>query len=201
MASKRGTILAYAFGLLVIALTLAYTLISTRASKEPPVKYGSVPHFELVDVDGQKFESSRLQGKVWLASFIYTRCKGPCPLITAQLTALQADAFKIPGVLFVSFTMDPENDTPSVLKTYAEQHGAQSGRWIFLTGSKQLIRDSLMPHFSLAALDQNSDADPIIHSTKLAVVDKRGAIRGFFNGGDISLNPAILEVLKALERE
>lgn len=199
--AKRSTVVAYFVGAVVAMCAIAYAFVLIRAARTPAKSYGPAPTFMLVDQNGQAFGSAQLQGKIWVASFIYTRCKGPCPIITSQLGSLQAAAFLNPNVRFVSFTMDPENDTPAVLKKYAENSNASSKQWIFLSGPKELIRNHIMPGFSLAALDQNSDTDPVVHSTRLVLVDKKGVIRGFYNGGDTLQNAAILKALKQLEKE
>lgn len=101
--------------------------------------FGSVPEFTLLERSGQTVTAGTLRGKVWVANFIYTRCLLECPLMSntmAQLQGLVADAV---DVRLVSITVDPEYDTPEVLRRYAQSFAAHPQRWLFLTGDKEVI--------------------------------------------------------------
>ena len=97
-----------------------------------------IDDFELIDVDGEKVTKSHLLGKPWVVSFIFTRCVATCPAITASMRKLAAESKEI-DVRFVSLSVDPNYDTPAVLKRYAAQHGAKKSRWLFLTGDQRAI--------------------------------------------------------------
>ncbi|HEY2614678.1 MAG TPA: SCO family protein, partial [Chthoniobacterales bacterium] len=97
--------------------------------------YGVVPNFELVNQAGQPYGSAQLAGKIWIADFIFTTCPGPCPIISTRMSELQKPLQKT-DVRLVSFTVDPETDTPEVLSSYAEKLHAESARWNFLTGAR-----------------------------------------------------------------
>ncbi|MCH7812911.1 MAG: SCO family protein, partial [Planctomycetes bacterium] len=84
-----------------------------------------------------------------------------------------------PDVRLVSFSVDPERDTPRVLRRYAERYGADPERWLFLTGDEALIRAVAVEGFKLGSMD-----DLILHSAKFALVDRTGAIRGYYDSGD-----------------
>src|ERR1700686_554401 len=116
----------------VAALVLSLTACSRQTSSLPV--YYDVPAFDLVAQDGQAFDSKVLSGKIWVADFIYTTCPGPCPRMTSQMHEVQKATAKMQGVKLVSFTVDPERDTPPVLAEYAKMHGASAERWYFLTG-------------------------------------------------------------------
>lgn len=201
MAPKRTLILAYTVGAIATLLTIALTIPYFGRSSTKLIRYREAPSFELVDQDGRVFKSSSLRGKVWLVCFLYTRCKGPCPVLAHQLEGLQGDAFKNPNARFITISLDPEYDTPGVLSTFAKQHSAVGGKWLFLTGSKQTIRQLAEFGFSVTALDQQDEINPIIHSTKFVLVDKQGVIRAFFDGGQPENNPEILSAIRQLEKE
>src|SRR4029077_17286918 len=118
------------------AVFLAPVILLTAcgSSKSSLDDYGTVPEFTLTAQDGQPFSSRGLQGKIWVADFIYTTCSGPCPRMTSQMREVQDAIIKIPDVKLVSFTVDPAKDTPPVLADYARTHGALPERWSFLTG-------------------------------------------------------------------
>src|SRR6201997_88595 len=94
--------------------------------------YGKVPPFQLTNQTGEVFGSAQLAGKIWIADFIYTTCPGPCPMISSRMGELQKP-FEKTDVQLVSFSVDPEKDTPAVLRRYAEGLQAGPGRWDFLT--------------------------------------------------------------------
>src|SRR6185295_13308646 len=81
---------------------------------------GTVPAFQLINQDGQAFGSAQLAGKIWIADFVYTTCPGPCPMISSRMSELQKPLEKT-DVHLVSFTVDPEKDTPEVLRAYADK--------------------------------------------------------------------------------
>ena len=140
--------------------------------------YGSVPAFRLVNQGGQPFGSAQLVGKVWIADFIFTTCPGPCPMISTRMSELQKP-LENTDVHLVSFTVDPEKDTPEVLRGYAEKLHAQPKRWDFLTGPKAAIYDLSRNGFKLAASDSEEDGIPV-HSTRMILVDRHGEIRGYY---------------------
>jgi cytochrome oxidase Cu insertion factor (SCO1/SenC/PrrC family) len=101
--------------------------------------YGRVPEFSLTERSGRLVEASNLQGKVWIADFIYTHCTDTCPLQSAQMARLQTEYRDTPDLRLVSITVDPGRDTPQVLARYAARFGADPARWLFLTGEKGAI--------------------------------------------------------------
>lgn len=157
---------------------------------ELPV-FGKVADFELTERSGVKKSLGDLRGKVWIADFIFTRCAGICPLMSGKMAKIQKELKASPGVRFVSFSVDPEYDTPEVLKGYAERYGADAERWHFLTGDKKQVFDLSIQHFRLGvgdipeedreALDQS-----VQHSSKFVLVDGEGQIRGYYSSEDES---------------
>ncbi|MDA7925497.1 SCO family protein [Mariniblastus sp.] len=110
------------------------------ADASPSLKvYGRAPEFELIDQNGVEFTSDQLQGKPWIANFMFTGCVATCPKQTAELKAIQ-DQLRKDGqsdkIHLISFSVDPENDTPAVLNRYASNNGVDDQVWKFLTGEK-----------------------------------------------------------------
>lgn len=147
---------------------------------------GAAPSFSLTDQSGRSFGSDDLQGAIWLANFIFTRCEATCPMQTAQLAALHAntaDDEALNDVQFVSFSVDPEYDTPPVLKAYSEKYGADPDRWRFVTGAREEIWQLSTQGFKLATGEAPADAaSPLFHATQVALVDGQGRIRGYYDG-------------------
>jgi len=142
--------------------------------------FGTVPSFGLTNQDGQRFGSAQLSGKIWIADFIFTSCPGPCPLMSTRMSELQKPLEKT-DVHLVSFTVDPEKDTPVVLRYYAQKLNAQPKRWDFLTGSRATIYSLSRDGFKLGIATDEDDAGTPVHSTRVVLVDRRGAIRGYYD--------------------
>jgi protein SCO1/2 len=163
------------------ALILAVpTVAVVRYHPSPPLpELGRVPSFALTDQAGQPFSARDLDGKVWVADFIFTSCAEVCPRLTAQMAALQ----QLPELRLVSFTVDPERDTVERLRGYATGFHADRARWKFLTGPAQQIEDAVVRGFKMGISrekdDHASDGFAILHGTRLVLVDGRGAIRGY----------------------
>lgn len=150
--------------------------------------YGSVPDFSLTERNGEAIGLAHLRGKVWVADFMYTTCTDTCPLQTAALARLQEQFASAPDFHLVSFTVDPERDTPEVLALYADKYRADAGRWYFLTGQRdrliRLIRDGF--YLSVATLPTDADASGMIpHSPRFVLVDKQARIRGYYDSREI----------------
>ena len=162
--------------------------------------YGMVPPFQLVNQNGQPFGSAQLNGKIWIADFIFTSCRGPCPLISTRMSELQKPLEKT-DVHLVSFSVDPETDTPEVLRGYAEKLHAEPKRWDFLTGPKSAIYKLSHDGFKLAISD-GSDAEGIpVHSTRMVLVDRQGQIRGYYEGTEADAMTKLLADTNHLLRE
>ncbi|HKR54113.1 MAG TPA: SCO family protein [Chthoniobacterales bacterium] len=142
--------------------------------------YGSLPPFQLTNQDGKPFGSSNLAGKIWIADFIYSTCPGPCPMISTRMSEMQKPLAKT-DVHFVSFTVDPDKDTPERLREYAGQLRAEPGRWDFLTGPKSEIYNLSLNGFKLAAAARSSENPEPLHSTRMILVDRHGQIRGYYD--------------------
>ncbi len=153
-------------------------------SAPAPAVIGTLPDFNLTKQDGAPVATGDLAGKVWIADFIFTRCAGPCPRMTQRMADLQGQLSGAPEVRFVSFSVDPEYDTPEVLTRYAEQFGADTNTWSFLTGNRDTIYDLSIKGFKLA-VDDDTDYDHlIIHSTRFVLVDQNSRIRGYYDEDD-----------------
>lgn len=156
----------------------------TRRVPEPPPVLGEIPAYELTNQDNQPFGSKNMNGKAYVASFVFTRCKTFCPVIFQHLKALQEKIklSKLP-LTIVSITVDPEFDSPEVLKKQAEQLGADPSFWTFLTGERptlsKLIEGGFMVGMGEAVI--NSGMMDIAHAQKLVLVDRDGKIRGYYD--------------------
>ena len=136
-----------------------------------------LPDFSLTDQRGAPFALSDLHGKVWVADFIFTSCGTICPPMTIEMASLQNE-LATEDIHFVSFSVDPERDTPEVLFRYADYYGADDNRWAFLTGQKEAIYQLAHEGFNLAAGHRGSE---ILHSTRFVLVDRNQQVRGYYD--------------------
>jgi protein SCO1/2 len=165
---------------------LAYVnLKSTRPPSLPSnlEKISQVPAFQLTDQTGKSITLEDLKGKIWAANFIFTRCKGPCPITVLRMQDLNTKLKKVRGnVELVTFTVDPEYDTPEILKTFSEPLGADPASWKFLTGTPDAIQKIVVTGL-LQPLAKEPDGTPA-HSSRIVLVDREGWLRGYHDGLD-----------------
>jgi protein SCO1/2 len=180
--------LAWKLGLFLTPILIAAGLFFLRqvevarlASNQLP-DIGTVPAFQLVNQDNQSFGTEQLRDKIWIADFIYTRCPGPCPMISSRMGEVQKP-LQNTDVKLVTFSVDPQRDTPQVLRDYAARLNAEPGRWNFLTGDRETIYRLAKDAFKLATIDDPQGPGPI-HSTRMVLVDRRGSIRGYYDALD-----------------
>lgn len=172
------------------------------ASPTPPASVGAdldwpAGPFSLTERSGKTVTDRDLLGSVWVASFVFTRCSGPCPAVTSTVARLQAELKDLPGVKFVTFTVDPARDDLSTLCDYANNRGADPERWLFLTGEETTIHKLLHDRFKQGVVRKTGDdvkpGDEFGHSTRLLLVDKNGIIRAAFDGLPNERMPELFE--------
>ncbi len=169
-------------------------------------RINDVPPFILTERSGRTITNQDLRGKIWIADFIYTTCPGPCPVITANMARIQNAVAHDPDVQLVSFTVDPQNDTPAVLTAYANKFGADPNRWWFLTGPEKSLDDLIENGFYQVVQDNRGHPlEPgqftVTHSTSLVLVDANGVIRGSYDGIGNDGRTNLLNGIKTLEKE
>jgi len=161
-------------------------------------KLWQLPDFNLTERSGQAMSLADFKGKVWVADFFYTTCPGPCPMMTSRLSALQDKLAGKADVRLVSISLDPEKDTPEVLRQYAERFKAGPD-WLFFTGDKTAIRTLSEKGFKLAAIEERNSPEPIVHSTKLVLIDREGWVRGFYEAvGEDQTAKIVADIEKVL---
>lgn len=181
---------------LLTLATLLLTGCSRSASSALPDLY-AVPDFTLTAQDGREFLSSReLKGKVWMGQFIFTTCTGPCPRMATLLGRIQNATTDLADVRFVSFTVDPENDTPQALTEFGRRHKADFSRWSLLTGPKQALHYLKREVFKLGDVDATLN-----HSTRLILIDRKMRVRAFPESDDPEKLAAIVADIRSLLAE
>jgi protein SCO1/2 len=172
---------------MIVALAGAGVEAAPKPEALPAI--GPAPAFTLTAQDERRLSLADLRGKVVVLTFIYTACADTCPLLTAKMAALQGRLGADFGarVFFVSVTVDPERDTPAVLKGYGVTHGARFDGWAFLTGTPAEIRDVGKRYGIFAKKTARGDVD---HTFLTSVIDPRGVLRVQYMG--VRFDPAEL---------
>jgi protein SCO1/2 len=139
-------------------------------------KIAPAPAFALTSQDGKPVALADFRDKVVAVTFIYTSCKDTCPVLTALMAYVQDKLGPDFGkrIAFISITVDPERDTPEVLKRYAETFGANFNGWAFLTGDPAAIQDVVLRYGAFAAKDADGQVD---HTFLTSIVDRSGTLR------------------------
>jgi protein SCO1/2 len=169
---------------LVLTLVILASLIPAQprdiphhTSQEPPLpKIAPAPEFALTSQDGAAVTLEDFRGKVVAVTFIFTHCTATCPVLTPMMSFVQDRLGRDFGakIAFVSITVDPERDTPDVLKEYAHAFGADLAGWSFLTGTPAAIRDVTRRYGLFASKTANGDVE---HTFLTSIVDPHGILR------------------------
>lgn len=178
--------------------------VACSGPEEEIPTYFAAPAFRLTDQTGATFSSDALRGKVWIASFFFTSCRTVCPLITSKTGNVRRRlAAHGDDVWFVSLSVDPERDTPEALREYARRMHAEAPNWRFLTGSRQALTRTITGGFKQVMQDNPSDGSnaDLLHGTRLALVDRRGRVRGFYETDGAGLDRLVSFAERLLAEE
>lgn len=181
----------WVLGIALIVIGPLSRALSHRVPPPPAMKI-PLPAFELTDERGQPFGTEQLKGRVWAADFVFTSCPTVCPKLTARMAQIQhrsrhlGEAFHL-----VTFTVDPENDTPEVLAAYAQSYHANGARWSFLTGRLDALETTIVKGFKIAMGKEESEPGSgifsIFHGERLVLVDQDGNIRGYYEANEVGM--------------
>jgi protein SCO1/2 len=161
-----------------------------------------VPNAALIDENAKPVRLDANHGYVTVYDFIFTNCAGTCPMMTGTMRRLTAKVSRDAKVRFVSISVDPQRDTPAVLRDYAAKV-RNDPRWTFLTGERAAIIDLSVNGFKLAAGDTANQPgnEPLLHSAKFAVADKHGVIRDYYGATNDDAVEHVAGVIDDLLRE
>ena len=197
----------------IFALALLAILLGACQRKELPV-LGQIPNFKLTTQEAKTFTQEEMKGKVWVADFIFTSCGGACPLMTermkksiqAALQEMRLEGADAPAKI-VSFSVDPERDTPEVLARYAETHGAQPELWVFLTGPLEEITRTVVQGFKISMGKVPSQAPnqeeiwEVVHGEQFLLIDRQGRIRGYYSSEGNDLRRLLADLRSLIQGE
>lgn len=148
--------------------------------------YPTIPAFKFLNQDSIWIESKQMKGKIWVANFFFTSCPTICPKMTAQMKRLAIKNKDLEKeIQFMSFSINPDRDKPSVLRRFIKHHGIEAKNWYFFTGQKEedvhFLGDQ---NFLVNAREDMGSEGGYAHSEAFVLVDKEGYIRGMYNGTD-----------------
>ena len=193
-------------GILLTAIVIfgAFGWSKLQQGQMPDLRpIGELPSFTLTNQDGRAVSLADLRGQVWVADIIFSRCAGPCPVMTQHMSELQKILPAKNPVRLVTLTTDPEFDGPEVLKRYGERFQADFNRWSFLTGTKREIGRLAVDGMKLAAMEKppqerETERDLFIHSELFVFIDKQGRLRGSVESYDPKMKRKVLAAVKEL---
>lgn len=164
----------------------------------PPVVL-ELPAYKLTNEQGQPFGAENLRGKTYIANFVFTTCPSVCPKLSKRMAEVQERTKDLGDALhLVTFSVDPENDTPEVLRGYAQKYSADPNRWVFLTGQMKDIEPVVVKGFKMM-LDKReapSGMFEIVHGERFVLVDGKGFIRGFYDATSEGIEALITDARK-----
>lgn len=141
-----------------------------------------IPDFAFTNQEGNRVGKAQMEGKITIVDFFFTSCPSICPDMSREMERVN-DMFRDePRLQILSISIDPEYDSPAILKEYADRHYAKAGKWDFLTGDKLETYRLARCGFVIPTLDGNGVAEDFAHSDKFILVDELGRIRGYYSG-------------------
>jgi protein SCO1/2 len=169
----------------------------------PDTMYHRVPDFALANQEGEEVSFSDFEGKIIVADFFFTTCPTICPIMTKQMTRLQwlLEDNSYDDVHFLSYTVNPENDTPEVLKSYALDQGADLNKWTFLTGDQKAIFELGFEGYLLSTQEDELAPGGFLHSSMFVLLDRDRHIRGFYDGTSTKEVDDLVTDIKMLKKQ
>jgi protein SCO1 len=155
-----------------------------NAVKINDTSYHSVPDFHFTDQNNHKVDQNAVKGKIYVTEFFFTTCQSICPIMNSNLERIYSKFKSDPEFLILSHTVDPEEDSVEVLKRYADSHGVNDDKWLFVTGTKPDLYGIARKGYLLDANEGDGGAEAFIHTQNFALVDKERHIRGYYDGTD-----------------
>lgn len=174
------------FPLITIIVCSIFMSCKKQENSGELLKIGTVPKFELLNQNNEFITNKSLLGKVYVLEFFFSTCPSICPKMNKNMLILEKYFLKNPEFGIISITINPEFDTPKILKLHAKALGVQSSNWFFLTGDKETILKLSNSGFNIYAGENNKKLGNFEHSGLFALIDKKGFIR---SRKDTSGNP------------
>lgn len=160
-----------------------------------------VPNFSFLNQEGDTITKKDIAGKIYIADYFFTTCKGICPIMKKQMNRVYKEFIGDSEIVFLSHTVDPETDNVETMKEFATRYNAKPKKWFFLTGSKKELYEQARNGYFLDPSTGTGDEDDFIHTQNFALVDKNFHIRGYFDGTDTADVSRLILEIKVLKME
>lgn len=198
--STRGRPKPWVWVVIVLAFVSLFAvrmLLAQRLSALPVLV--ELPAYQLTSEQGQAFGAENLRGKTYVANFVFTSCPSVCPRLTKRMAEVQERTKDLGDALhLVTFSVDPETDTPEVLRGYAQKYNADPKRWVFLTGQLTAIEPVVVKGFKMVMGKKETTPGmfEIVHGERFVLVDGKGFVRGFYEATNEGIDKLIVDARK-----
>lgn len=179
----------------------ALPILGAREVVNGDTVFHTIAPFQFVDQDSSVVTQADFMGKIYVADFFFTSCRTICPIMKTQMLRVYEATADMPDVLLLSHTIDPEWDTVQLLHDFAARLGVESRRWHFVTGVKDSIYKIAQTSYYATAMEDRTEPDGFIHSGAFLLIDRKGRIRGKYDGTKEEEVNRLIGDIKRLRRE
>ena len=207
---KNYSYVGISFIILLFGIWAVPKIVDSLSGKELAT-IGTVPDFSFTDQNGATVTNQTYKGKVYVAEFFFTTCPSICPIMNQNMVRVQNEFYGNPDLGIASFSIDPEYDTPEILKDYAESYQITNPSWHLLTGDKSKIHQLANAGFNLYVGEAGEVEGGFEHSGYFALIDKNGQIRSridehgnpiiYYDGLEMEGIQMLMEDIKILLKE
>lgn len=198
--------------LIVLLCFVAFTSCKKQERKQLPILgqrsvvgsdtvYHTIAQFEFIDQDSATITNETFKDKIYVADFFFTSCRTICPIMKTQLLRIYEATENTPEILILSHTIDPEHDTVALLRDFAARLGVESSRWHFVTGARDSIYHIAQTSYFATAMEDRGEPDGFVHSGAFMLIDKKGRIRGKYDGTRPAETDRLMVDLNILRQE
>ncbi|HAK79078.1 MAG TPA: SCO family protein [Runella sp.] len=163
--------------------------------------YHTIPDFKFVNQEGDTVSAQNFNDKIYVADFFFTTCPTICPVMKKQMKKVYEKFKGENEVAILSHTIDPDHDTPTVLKEYAKDLGVSGTQWMFVTGPREKIYEIGEKQYLVVAGADSTAPGGYIHSGAFVLVDKQKRVRGMYNGTDEAGTQRLIADIERLRKE
>lgn len=180
---------------------LVLPIMGPKVSQNGDTIYHQIADFELTNQANEKISRKTVDHKIYVANFFFATCQSICPEMSTNLEDVQREFEEDDSVLILSHSVNPLHDTVEVLKDYAASYGAIAGKWHLLTGDKKQIYELAKSSYLVNALEDDGTPEGFLHSELFLLVDKKGRIRGMYDGTDKAQVSKLIADIRLLKTE
>jgi cytochrome oxidase Cu insertion factor (SCO1/SenC/PrrC family) len=192
-----------AVAVIITIAVLCAAFVKSQQRKAEAARVRTVAPFALTDRSGRPVTQAELEGKFAIVSFVFTSCSVSCLNVSKHMAEIQRLTKDLPDVQLLSLTVDPRSDTPEVLTKFADSFEADANRWLFLTGEKEPLYTLIETSFLKRGTEAENPLMPggFQGTERIALVDKQGVVRTYFNGMNPDSPTLVVQALEVLRKE